>query len=407
MYLSSAPPAKPRIMSVKDVPFDQGGFVRLKWVRSSYDFQGINKITDYLIQRSFPPDQNGFAWENIATMPASNEPFYSYVAETPNDSMTNNSGTYYFRITARTNLPAEYWRSNIMSGHSVDNLAPALVKNFNAAIQGINNKLIWKENTEPDLKNYHIYRALTPTIDPDTMTAFLVTTDTTGLDTSVPPGDSYYFIRARDIHDNFGPLTQIASPLGLKQITFTALIEGFYDSGSNTMVEDTVTVLLKNTNAPYTTIDQSKVKLNTSGNGFVKFRQAVNGTNYYLVVQHRNSIETWSKLGKQFTNSEMIYDFTTSATQAFGDNMKLKATKWTMFSGDVNHDGVIDISDVSLVDIDNLVFATGYIVTDVNGDNIVDLSDLSLVDINNLNFVSKITPTLISARKREKAITDI
>ncbi len=100
LYLSSSPPIKPRVMSVKDVPFDQGGQVSLKWVRSGYDVQGISTITDYLIQRSFPPDENGFSWENIATMPASNEPFYSFVAETPNDSMTNNSGTYYFRITA-------------------------------------------------------------------------------------------------------------------------------------------------------------------------------------------------------------------------------------------------------------------------------------------------------------------
>ena len=107
------------------------------------------------------------------------------------------------------------------------------------------------------------------------------------------------------------------------------------------MVEDTVTVLLKNTSAPYTTIDQEKVKLNTSGNGFVKFRQAVNGTNYYLVVQHRNRIETWSKLGQQFTNSEMIYNFTSSSYQAFGDNLKQKGTKWCIYSGDVNQDGVI------------------------------------------------------------------
>ena len=401
LYLSSAPPVKPRIMSVKDVPGDQGGSVFVNFVRSSYDAVGINnKITEYRIEISNPPGVGGFSWSNIGSVSPNSNPLYTFIASTPYDSSTNLSGTFFYRITARTSNNNEFWRSNIISGHSVDNLSPALVMNFSGLAQGNNNKLSWKRNTEPDMKNYHIYRSLTIPIDPDTMTAVLVTTDTTGLDTSLPPGDMYYFIRARDVHDNFGPLSQISSPLPLRQINFTALIEGFYDSGSNTMVEDTVDVLLRNTTAPYTTIDQAKVKLNTSGNGLVKFRQAANSTNYYLVFKHRNSIETWSKLGQQFTNSEMTYDFTTASTKAFGDNMKLKGSKWTIFSGDVNQDGLVDLSDVSLTDIDNLNFATGYTATDVNGDNLVDLSDLSIVDINNLNFVSKVTPTFTAKPKR-------
>ena len=72
--------------------------------------------------------------------------------------------------------------------------------------------------------------------------------------------------------------------------------------------------------------------------------------------------------------------------------MILKGTKWCLYSGDVNGDGVIDLSDVAAIDIDNLNFVTGYTVTDVNGDGLIDLSDLAVVDTNNLNFVSKITP---------------
>ena len=72
--------------------------------------------------------------------------------------------------------------------------------------------------------------------------------------------------------------------------------------------------------------------------------------------------------------------------------MKLKGTKWCIYNGDVNQDGVIDLTDVSNVDLDNLSFSTGYIATDVNGDNLIDLTDLSLVENNNLNFVTKVTP---------------
>ncbi|NTU99445.1 hypothetical protein HGA64_05600 [Candidatus Falkowbacteria bacterium] len=45
------------------------------------------------------------------------------------------------------------------------------------------------------------------------------------------------------------------------------------------------------------------------------------------------------------------------------------------------------------VDNDSANFATGYLVTDINGDNLVDLSDIGVVDTNNLNFVSKVIPS--------------
>ena len=74
--------------------------------------------------------------------------------------------------------------------------------------------------------------------------------------------------------------------------------------------------------------------------------------------------------------------------------MKLKGSMWCVFSGDVNQDGVVDLTDVSLTDTDSLNFVIGYKATDVNGDNIVDISDVLIVDINNLNFVSEIRPAM-------------
>ena len=43
----------------------------------------------------------------------------------------------------------------------------------------------------------------------------------------------------------------------------------------------------------------------------------------------------------------MTYDFSSAANKAFGDNMKLKGVKWTIYSGDVNRDEFIDGSDVT------------------------------------------------------------
>jgi len=208
LYLSSFPPVSPNLVFVKDVPYDQGGYVQLKWARSGYDVPGISKITQYLIQRSFPPSEAGFFWETIGALPATHELFYSYVASTPNDSMTNNGGTFYFRITAQTASPEEYWRSNIMYGHSVDNLAPLPPVSFYALKQGDDVKLGWQQNTETDFKDYVLYRVNDPLANLDTLEIFAIVSDTTYLDTNPLSGNAYYFLRAQDIHNNLSPAVQ-------------------------------------------------------------------------------------------------------------------------------------------------------------------------------------------------------
>ncbi|MBK7255290.1 MAG: hypothetical protein IPI04_15620 [Ignavibacteria bacterium] len=87
LYFSSSTVVNPRITSVKDVPFDQGGKVKLKWIRSGYDYLNQNLITGYLIEKSDPPGDGGFYWEALATVPATMNPSYQYTATTPNDSL--------------------------------------------------------------------------------------------------------------------------------------------------------------------------------------------------------------------------------------------------------------------------------------------------------------------------------
>ena len=207
LYLSSSPPIKPRIMSVKDVPFDQGGYVYVNFVRSGYDARGeSNIITEYIIEMSNPPGENGFSWIQLGTVQPLQNPLYSFIAVTPNDSITNNSGTFYFRVTARTSDPNQYWRSNIIYGHSVDNLAPLPVLNFMSTLAGtipaVEVNLSWSPNSEADLKNYVIFRADYANADPDTLTPLSIVTDTTYLDTSPLSDTSYYYISAQDIHNN-------------------------------------------------------------------------------------------------------------------------------------------------------------------------------------------------------------
>ena len=172
--------------------------------------------------------------------------------------------------------------------------------------------------------------------------------------------------------------------------SFTALIEGFYNG--TTMNPDTVTIELRQWNFPYSKVDEAKIFLNSSGQGTGKFFNAVNGTPYYLVLKHRNALETWSAAVQTFTNSVLTYDFTNASSKAYGNNLKLINGKWCIYSGDVNQDGIVDAQDLNLVFIDNINGIAGYNPTDVNGNLFTEIEDLSLVFINNVLGAASVRP---------------
>lgn len=181
----------------------------------------------------------------------------------------------------------------------------------------------------------------------------------------------------------------------LFSLNLTTIIEGFYDASTDIMVSDTATVYLRSSVSPYAIVDSDKKLLNSSGAGTFSFANAVNGTSYYVVVTHRNSIETWSGTALVFSGGTLTYNFESSAAQAYGNNMKqvdAAPVKYGIYSGDVNQDGYIDLTDLTLVFNDASSFLTGYVVTDVNGDNIVDLTDLTITYNNSSAFVSVMKP---------------
>ncbi|MFZ1322365.1 MAG: DNRLRE domain-containing protein [Ignavibacteria bacterium] len=188
---------------------------------------------------------------------------------------------------------------------------------------------------------------------------------------------------------NFRPVLTVTYEVNAIPLYSICLIEGFFD-GFN-MIADSITVSLRSSVSPYNIID-SKTNLSDDYNGVFNCFNAPDGT-YYIVVNHRNSIETWSKNPIAFTVGNFdYYDFSTAATQAYGDNQVLKLGSYCIYSGDVNQDFVVDVTDGSIVDNDALNFAFGYIPSDVNGDNVTDLADGSIVDNNASNFVTSISP---------------
>jgi hypothetical protein len=133
--------------------------------------------------------------------------------------------------------------------------------------------------------------------------------------------------------------------------------------------------------------------LNDNGSGSARFTNASNGTPYYIVLKHRNAVETWSALPQTFTANTLSYDFTTGSDKAYGNNLKLVGTKWCICGGDVNQDGFVETVDLNLVFTDNVNGTTGYISTDLNGDMFTEIEDLNIVFTNNVLGVERKTPT--------------
>ncbi|MDR3609700.1 MAG: hypothetical protein P4L27_04005 [Ignavibacteriaceae bacterium] len=190
----------------------------------------------------------------------------------------------------------------------------------------------------------------------------------------------------REIH----PILTMSLYKPQSTLTLTALIQGLYNE--STMTPDTITVELHSASSPYALIESNKGILNSAGTGTFNFNNAINGTPYYIVVKHRNGLETWSATGNSFSASALSYDMTSLQSQAYGNNLIQKGSKWCIYSGDITHDGLIDLSDMVVVDNDNSSAVSGYSVSDLNGDGIVDLSDLVIIDNNNANAVSKAVP---------------
>jgi FG-GAP repeat len=180
-----------------------------------------------------------------------------------------------------------------------------------------------------------------------------------------------------------------------KTITITALIQGLYNPNTQTTVSDTISVYLRQQSPPYSIVDSSKGISSQYGLTVLSFYNTLIN-NVYVQMKHRNSIETWSSGYVTFYSGNAgYYNFVYPQSAAYGNN-EIKVSdipeKYALYSGDVNQDGIVDLSDNELIDNDANNFLSGYVRTDLTGDNFVDLADLTIADNNAFNFVSVIRP---------------
>lgn len=187
-------------------------------------------------------------------------------------------------------------------------------------------------------------------------------------------------------------------------LNLTILLEGLFNGTSMNKAQngdgyqftgdiaDQILLELRSTVMPYELAGGPfPVLLNTDGSAVVTVPGFFSDS-YYLVVRHRNSIETWSSLPLSFNSPVINYNFTSSASQAYGNNLKFMSGKFLIYTGDVNQDGIVDSGDMTPVDNDATLFVTGYISSDVNGDGVVDTGDMTMIDNNGSLFISVASP---------------
>jgi len=184
----------------------------------------------------------------------------------------------------------------------------------------------------------------------------------------------------------------------ITNVNVKLFIEGYYTSGGqmrpvmqNEAVGgatssqcDTVTIELHSTSNPSTVVESHKGVVGVTGNVYAAFSPSITGQTLWLAVKHREAIQTWSSSPISFSGNNN-YDFTTSASQAYGSNqvqVDNSPTAFAFYCGDVTQDENVDLLDFSPWDAQTILSMPAYLNGDLNGDGNVDLIDFPYLDNN-------------------------
>ncbi len=230
-YLGDPAPA---MASVRDVPNDQGGQVKLSWYPSYLDPLSDPNLASYDIYRSVPGSiasdavklgarlytsfadapragersfvmdpahSQLYAWQYVgSTTPAHFLSAYGYLAATTGDSIAGSNPPTVFMVVARNASSSMYWLSPPDSGYSVDNLAPAAPAPFTGTWTSGTVALHWDPSSASDFASYHLYRGSSPGFVPGPSNQIATLPDTGYVD---PAGAPYYYkLSAVDAHGN-------------------------------------------------------------------------------------------------------------------------------------------------------------------------------------------------------------
>jgi hypothetical protein len=406
--------AKTQTSLVKGYPTTEAGWMKFD-VSSIPDGSTINSVEfhGYVNATNYP-------YWNIN--PVSADPLTATASALYTDIMAESSSGYYLYRSEGSTYAAG-WKVHMLGGNANANLQSALTQNwFTIGIMDRDNSASyyigfdgWNQANKPYLVvDYTFVPSYTWLKVNGSATAS--GTVTPGNSQSIPVNFEAGSLAAGTynanirITSNDPDQTQVLVPCIMtisaeRNLQLTILLEGLYESAGTMRkaqdlsgdhfpgtVADKVTVELHDA-ANYSGIVYSSSNVDLNTNGAINLSiPATHSGSYYITVKHRNSLETTTANPVSFSGSSVSYDFTTAASQAYGNNMKPASGKYLIFGGDVNQDGVVNATDVDLASADATVFNAGYQSNDVNGDGQIDSADLILIDNNSVSAVNAAHP---------------
>ncbi len=207
----------PMIISVKDIPNDQGRQVRLLWYPSKYDAPDAEKkVIEYSIWRkvddisslTIPADVkngslfglrgrqlrmiNGELLDYVTMLPAVQFEQYATVVPTLYNTTVYGIRWSTFRIAAHT-IEGDFYFSDPDSGYSLDNeypFSPGVLVAFQA---GTCIRLTWDASASRDVLEYNVYRSVTEDFEPSEESRISRTCKREFTDSLVVAGVEYYY----------------------------------------------------------------------------------------------------------------------------------------------------------------------------------------------------------------------
>lgn len=231
------------VRSVRDVPNDQGGWVKVSFAASPLDQPGVDLRGNYSLWRAVPArlavasgrgithdlDEAtatgkwyaepgaamDYAWEQTDYyVNAVGLAEYSLTVSTTGDSMpgSNPRTAYRVRFQNYSEAANRYrdWFSAPDSGYSVDNRAPVTPAPFTGVRTGAATRLAWWPNHEADLAGYRVYRGIGTSFVPGPGTLMASLVDTGYVESSAT--GYVYKVTAVDIHGNESVPATYATP---------------------------------------------------------------------------------------------------------------------------------------------------------------------------------------------------
>ncbi len=303
--------------------------------------------------------------------------------------------TYYFRVYHATAGPGSGSFSVAVTSPtpSCSQLLLPPTGDTGVTLDGIS--LLW----EP-VQGATSYKVLFDIVNPP-VNVFTITTDTfvnTGLLKSFK---NYYWAVLPGNGAGFNTTCQsntFLTELRNNGLVVRAFIEGLYNSTTGTMAPfinpaDTIADSLYIKLITPDTVQEFNIKTAISINGYatIWLPGSVVNSDYYIVVKHRNSLETWSRL-ILYAGEDTTYNFTDTLSKAYGNNMKLVNGVYVIYTGDVNQDYGIDANDINSLGILARQFETIYSDGDINFDYYTESTDLSILENKLPLNLHRITP---------------